>query len=67
MNDFRRWIVLVPFGLALIAPVMNAAPDHDRDSRTHRYYDQDRKDYHNWNANEQRYWGAIGPASIGPL
>jgi hypothetical protein len=42
---------------ALAAPLANAKPmqdhdDHDRDE--HRVYDRDHKDYHNWDAAEDR-------------
>ena len=46
---------------ALIAPVCVQAQEHDRDEHhDNRYYDRRHKDYHEWNANEDRayhmYW-----------
>jgi hypothetical protein len=34
-------------------PLAAQERDHDRD---HRYYDTDRKDYHEWNTGEERAW-----------
>jgi hypothetical protein len=31
--------------------------EHRRDDDRNRVYDRDRKDYHNWNDNENRAWG----------
>jgi hypothetical protein len=42
-------------GVGLMAPLV--AQDRDRDDqRRDRYYDADRKDYHQWNEAEQRAW-----------
>jgi hypothetical protein len=39
----------------LLVPL--AAQDRDRDERRdHRYYDSERKDYHEWNSAEERAW-----------
>ncbi len=56
MNKFQKFALTIPFCVALAAPVMIAAQDHDRDDRTHRYYDEEHRDYHDWNSGEQRYW-----------
>lgn len=56
MINFRKWIATLPLAVTLITPVATFASDHDRDDRNHRYYDNEYKDYHNWNADEQRYW-----------
>ena len=65
MNKFRKFAVTVPFCVALVTPTLvplatTAAVqdrDHDRDDRDHhRYYDPEYKDYHEWNADEQRFW-----------
>lgn len=66
MKKLLRFAVTAPFCLALavptVIPVATAAPtqdrdDHDRDDRAHhRYYDPEYKDYHEWNADEQRFW-----------
>src|SRR5690348_9721371 len=48
--------------LPIVVPVATVAPTQDRDDRDrddkahHRYYDPEYKDYHEWNADEQRYW-----------
>jgi len=44
-------------GAGLMLPLV--AQDRDRDDhhdRRDRYYDNDRKDYHEWNEGEQRAW-----------
>ena len=56
MNDFRKWIMAVSFGAALLTPVLQAAPAPDRDDRAHGYYDADHRDYHRWNRQEERSW-----------
>lgn len=71
MNRLQRFSVTIPFCMALAAPVLvpiaTAATtpavkqdrddhDHDRDDRGRRYYDEEHKDYHYWNADEERYW-----------
>jgi hypothetical protein len=40
-------------GAALTLPCTLKAQEHEND-RDHRYYDRDRKDYHEWNEREQR-------------
>jgi hypothetical protein len=47
-------------GSALMLPLA-AQPQRDRDDerreeRNQRYYDKDRRDYHNWNESEERAW-----------
>ena len=41
-----------PLAFAKPMPAMQDHDDHDRDE--HRVYDRDHKDYHNWDANEDR-------------
>ena len=49
---------------ALATPLASAKPllaiqdhdDHDRDRDEHRVYDRNHKDYHNWDANEDRVY-----------
>ena len=45
-------------GVGLILPAALPAQDehHDRDHDKNRYYDSDRKDYHEWNEGENRAW-----------
>jgi hypothetical protein len=46
----RRYLNVLLLGAALTAPaLMQADPPH-------RYYDRDRRDYHEWNDNENRAW-----------
>lgn len=65
LKRLRNLAVTAPFCIALampvVVPVAAATPkqerDHDRDDRAHhRYYDEEHRDYHEWNAGEQRYW-----------
>ena len=66
MNRLQKLVLTVPFWLALATPVLvpvaSATPKQDRDDRDRddtahdRYYGREHKDYHNWNASEQRYW-----------
>jgi len=56
MSKLRKWLVTLPFCISVIGSVAFAAPANDRDDRAHRYYDQEHKDYHNWNNAEQGYW-----------
>jgi len=44
------------FGLALLMPLAAQDRDEHRERRDHRYYDADRKDYHEWNEAEERAW-----------
>ena len=55
---------LILLGVGLMLPLA-ARPQHDRDDQRReerreehreRYYDNDRKDYHEWNESEQRAW-----------
>jgi hypothetical protein len=55
MKKIRNLLAAMPICAALLWPVTSLAYDHDRDDRD-RYYDQEHKDYHQWNADEQRYW-----------
>ena len=53
----RRYITLVLLTLTLGAgvPAMQADDHRDRDrDRAPRYYDRDRRDWHEWNENEER-------------
>lgn len=45
----RKYIGSILLGCALLTPIAIQADDHDR-----KYYDPDRKDYHNWNQGENR-------------
>jgi hypothetical protein len=58
----KKLLLALPLGVALFAPTYTFAQDRDdhyRDDRN-RYYDRDHRDYHEWNANEdrayRRYW-----------
>jgi len=52
----HRFLSTLVLGAALIAPVSMKADDDDhRDKvKNRRYYDRDAKDYHQWNAQEDR-------------
>lgn len=53
----KRLLLTLPLGVALLTPTLMVAQDHHDD---HRYYDKEHRDYHEWNANEdrayRRYW-----------
>ncbi len=55
MSKFAASIL---FGVTLMAPL--TVPAAHADDKDHRYYDRDRKDYHEWNEAEERayrrYW-----------
>jgi hypothetical protein len=48
----RRALSALFMGAVLCCPLVMQAADKDN----HRYYDSDRKDYHEWNAGEDRAW-----------
>lgn len=50
----KRFAGLLALGAALIVPASMFADDHDHDRDRHerRYYDRDRRDYHQWNDRE---------------
>ena len=64
----KKILTVLSLSVALTVPVCLQAQDHDRDDRHHdrddrhdrRYYDRHRRDYHEWNGNEDRayhmYW-----------
>lgn len=57
----KKILTALSLSISLMAPVYLNAQDHDRDQEHHdRYYDKKHKDYHEWNANEDRayhiYW-----------
>lgn len=58
MTTFIRWASSVSLMGAMAVPVALVAQDRDRDDRNRdrheRVYDRDRRDYHTWNANEDR-------------
>ncbi len=56
MNQLRRWLLTLPLCMSLMGSVAFAAPADNREDRTHRYYDEEHKDYHNWNTAEQHHW-----------
>jgi len=47
----RRYLSTLLLGAAMCAPVVIQAADEHHDKR---YYDSDRKDYHEWNEQEAR-------------
>jgi type III secretory pathway component EscR len=47
----RRYLSSLLLGAALCAPVVMYAQDEHHDKR---YYDRERKDYHEWNEREER-------------
>ena len=55
----KKILTALSLSMALVTPVCLQAQDHDRD-HDQRYYDKRHKDYHQWNANEDRayhmYW-----------
>jgi hypothetical protein len=57
----QKLMGLLMFGTMLLLPFKVQAEDHDRDHdrddrnpRVQRYYDSNRRDYHEWNEDEQR-------------
>jgi hypothetical protein len=49
----RRYLSALLLGAMLSAPLALTAKDRDHDRR---YYDPYRRDYHEWNENENRAW-----------
>jgi type III secretory pathway component EscR len=49
----RKFLSAVLLSGVLMSPVIMRADDHDHDKRV-RYYDPYRRDYHEWNENEDR-------------
>ena len=49
-------VLLVAAGLALPLAAQHDRDDQNRDRHDQRYYDADRKDYHEWNSGEERAW-----------
>jgi hypothetical protein len=47
----KKLLLALPIAVALANPVYVMAQDHD-----HRYYDREHKDYHEWNAGEDKAW-----------
>uniref|UniRef100_Q028B7 Uncharacterized protein n=1 Tax=Solibacter usitatus (strain Ellin6076) TaxID=234267 RepID=Q028B7_SOLUE len=45
----RRYLTTLLLGAAMCAPVVMQAEEHPK-----RYYDRDRRDYHEWNERENR-------------
>ncbi len=45
----RRYLSTLLLGVAMCAPVVMHAQDHPK-----KYYDRDKKDYHEWNEQEDR-------------
>jgi len=59
MHLAHRYIASLFFAAALVAPVsVFAAPVPQEASVQVRVYDRNHKDYHNWDDNENRAWGA---------
>ena len=56
MNKFKTFALTICFCFPLIGPGIITAQPQDRDDRAHRYYDEEHKDYHQWDAAEERYW-----------
>ena len=48
----RKLLASLMLSGVLLAPAVMSAKDHDRDD--HRYYDRAHRDYHAWNAGEER-------------
>jgi type III secretory pathway component EscR len=54
-GDFmRRILSAVTLSAALMMPLAVVRADDDHHDKDHRYYDRDRKDYHEWNERENR-------------
>ena len=53
MKTPTRYFAALILASAITAIPMAFADDHD----THRYYDKNHKDYHQWNDNEDRSYG----------
>lgn len=53
----KKTIMAFSLSVALLTPVYVIAQDHDdHHDADHRYYDREHKDYHDWNAREDRAW-----------
>ena len=53
----RRFLSAFMLTAALAVPLTTVLhADNDRDDHPKRYYDADRHDWHEWNANEDRAW-----------
>jgi hypothetical protein len=50
MKNINRYAGTFLLAVGIIATPLVAADDHD----THRYYDKQHKDYHQWDGNEQK-------------
>jgi hypothetical protein len=60
MHRAHRYIASLFLTAALAAPLpIMAGPVPQEASVQVRVYDRDHKDYHNWDDNENRAWGAI--------
>ena len=57
MTKLNRWAAATLLALGLTAPLV-MADDHDHDNNR-RYYDKTHKDYHQWNANEDKSYGVF--------
>ena len=53
----RRFFGSLALGAMLCTPaILSAQEHHDRDKDNHRYYDSYKRDYHEWNENENNAW-----------
>ncbi len=59
MHRGHRYLVSFFLAAALASPLAIAQQDHKNGNteNQNRVYDKDHKDYHNWDANEDRAWG----------
>ena len=50
----RKFMGALLLSGVLMSPIVMRADDHDRDDHRVRVYDPYRRDYHDWNENEER-------------
>lgn len=53
----RKLFTVLPICVALLTPAVALyGQDEHHDDQQHRYYDKKHKDYHQWNADEDKDW-----------
>ena len=61
MTNYHKFFASLAMATALMMPAAltvhtASARQEGGEGAAHRYYDEDRKDYHNWDADEDRAW-----------
>ena len=62
----KRYLTVLFVGAALAGsvPVGAEAQEHQSNTQTKRYYDQNARDYHEWNQNENRVYHQYAKANL---